>query len=457
MDVQPLLSRMAIIPRSPGGEPALIPVYACDALGAATFDVYFDPELNGQTVDDYLRDRARLLSCRYAVWLYRLGDGQPATAAQLTDPLLVIQPDKDGVFSLSVPAVSPGHAYGWQVVARITAGDGSGVELRSAPLFFCTAPSEATLPALLDLPQASVTDRLLRLAAEQARAQSALGANLGGMPPYSNYFLRSDVYLCVAVTGVDTCPRPDGAQEALLDSAQLSAMSGPTADLLRVQRGLQAGSAKASDTAPVAGEYYALLQRWAGGPNPPRGKAYAALVDQADRLRTAEPSLSTDQALAGLSQMLVAADQLIGPGTLDLRPGYEAGFLAYAASTSRRLGEVESLAGDLGHALSASEAASWLSLLRDERAELGAIALDVERGRLSRGQLSARLAKAATRFAAAQQAGESSYLEGATCGVDLERIKRLTPGDKPQLAKLASEVATCYLSRLAEGVWPHLE
>jgi hypothetical protein len=39
----------------------------------------------------------------------------------------------------------------------------------------------------------------------------------------------------------------------------------------------------------------------------------------------------------------------------------------------------------------------------------------------------------------------------------LERIKRLTPGDKPQLAKLASEVATCYLSRLAEGVWPHLE
>ena len=54
------LSRLSLVPVSPGGSLELLPVYPADAVPPAHFEIYLSDAINGQDVDSYLAERAML-------------------------------------------------------------------------------------------------------------------------------------------------------------------------------------------------------------------------------------------------------------------------------------------------------------------------------------------------------------------------------------------------------------
>jgi hypothetical protein len=454
-DTRQLLARIILVPGAPGGQIASPYVYPTEAVPPAAFDVYLDPELEGQALGDYLADRARLLACRYTVWLYRFDDEDALGKQGVPGPTLVIEPDNAGRFPLAGPAVVPGRLYAWQVVATLSAG-GRQVQLWSAPLYFHTAPAEACLPEQLSAQTRITLEALSRLASEQERAEAALQASLRGLLPYSNYPSASDLFLCVPLVGDDTCPRLDPATGGHLSLPQLIALGRHAAQASALQSASQNGQPVTGELVQVGAGLYSTLQRWASDGSAPQSKEFAAVVDVANRLRSATPPPDAVQAQHWLSELQVATDALAGSGTVELRPGYEAGFLAYAAATRGRLEALAKLDLPGQKVLPAEEWAAWLALLDSAAASLQLVEQEVRRGRLGKSQLSARLQAAAAGMRLPESPA-ASYLEGAACRVDLSRIKRLTPADAPQLARLAAELARCHLLRLARALWPAVQ
>ncbi len=449
-DTRQLVARLVLLPQSPGGQIDAPNIVDAAAVPPARFDVFLDPELNGQALDAYLADRQLLLSCRYSVWLYCFEDEDALGKQGLSGPTLVIEADAAGRFPLSGPAVVPGRLYAWQAVANLTDAQGHSVQVWSAPLYFRTVPAGAYLPEVLDQDASAAVSELAHLASEQQRACAALQASLRGLLPYSNYPSSSDLYLSIPLTGDNTCPRPDPQPGWRLDLPRLIELGRSLGALKPGQ-----GGAAAPDTAAListGSSLYSALQAWAGhdGPQPP--KAFAALVDVTSRLRTAAVGLEAQQAASLLSELIVSADQLAGSGTVNLRCGYEAAFLAYAGATQERLAQARRLRPQLELALGQVEAAAWLGAFTGAGQQLSALAEEVQRGRLGKNQLTTKLA--ALTLAVPAEPSAPGYLEPGSCRVAIERIKYLGAADKPQIAALTAELTRCYLAQLAVALWP---
>jgi hypothetical protein len=325
------------------------------------------------------------------------------------------------------------------------------VQVWSAPLYFHTAPAEAYRPAVLDPEARELLDALAQLAADQERARAAMQAGLRGLLPFSNYPSASDLYLSIPLTGDDTCPRPDAPPGWRLDLPRLITLGRSAAAL---------AGAKPNSAPPAGGALnstgaalYSTLQQWTDHADPAPPKEFAALVDVASRMKAAPPALDPQQAASLYSEFLVSVDALAGSGTLNLRCGYEAAFLAYYAGTQARLAQARRLKPQLDAALGAQEAAAWLGAFTGAGQQLNVLAEAVQRGRLGKNQLTAKLAGGGG-APMLQNLPEARYLEGASCRADLERIKRLTASDKPQVAQLTAELTRCYLFKLAGALWP---
>lgn len=449
-DPRQLVARLVLLPQSPGGQIDAPNIVDAAAVPPARFDVFLDPELNGQALDAYLADRQVLLCCRYTVWLYRFDDENALGKQGLAGPTLVIDADAAGQFPLAGPAVIPGRLYAWQAVANLTDSAGNNLQVWSAPLYFRTAPAASYMPEVLEADAAAMLAELAHLASEQQRACGALQASLRGLLPYSNYPSASDVYLSIPLAGDNACPRPDAQPGWRLDLPRLIELGRSLASL----RHSQAGTA-APDTAAListGSALYSQLQGWTdhSGVQPP--KSFAMLVDVTSRLRSAPATLDAQQAASLLSEFVVSADQLAGSGTVDLRCGYEAAFMAYAGATQERLARARRLRPQLEQALGQAEAAAWLGAYTGAGQQVSALAEEVQRGRLGKNQLTSRLASLAPALPADLPA--AGYLEAGTCRVAIDRTKYLVPADKPQIAQLTVELARCYLAQLAAALWP---
>jgi hypothetical protein len=449
-DVQQLVARLLLIPQSPGAQVNAPDVFAAEAVPPASFDIYLDPELGGQDVDAYLTDRRLLLSSRYAVWLYRFDDDTALGKQGLAGPTLVIEADSSGSFPLSGPAITPGKLYAWQVVATVTDTAGSTVQVWSAPLYFRTMPAESSFPAVLDPVLNTALRELTHLASEQQRARAALQASLRGLPPYTNCPSSSDRYLAIPTTGGDTCPRPDAAAGWRLSLPQLIALGKSVAHLQPDRSGMAASPA---DLSSAGAALYSNMQQWTDSASAPPPKEFAALVEVTNRMRNLAVGVDEQQAAALFSEFVVSADAVAASGTLNVHTSYEQAFLAYALATQERLAQARQLKAALEPALGQQETAAWLGAFTGASQQLSAIASEVQRGRLGKTQLIARLAKLTPPVPAGEHEA-AHYLEANGCRVDLERIKRLTAADAPQIVQLSAELARCHLQRLAGSVWP---
>jgi hypothetical protein len=210
----------------------------------------------------------------------------------------------------------------------------------------------------------------------------------------------------------------------------------------------------AAELAGLSEQVYALVNQWPEAVVSPIAPKVSTLAAVAEKLTVTESAGDGDRARATLNELLLAADELVGTGTGTPASGYEQAFLAYAEATRGRLEQLAQIADQLSAALGAEESSAWLAYFDDQRAALDALADEVGRGRLSKAQLTARIAEQAAK-PPPQLDEEPRYLLPGSCRVNLESIKRLTPEHAEQVQRLSAEVVRCHLKRLAEYLWPN--
>lgn len=453
-DVREMVARMTLIPQGPGGGLEGAPVYDTAQVPPASFSVFLDNSLAGMDIEDYLGIRTGLAAARYAVWLYRFDTESADGGNGLPSPTLVISPNNEGQFPLAEPAIAAGKTYAWQVVATIEDSHGVRIDLWSTLLYFKTAPAESQLPALLSTEARRAGEQLTALAAWQRRCQAGMQAVLRGLRLYSNYPSASDMYYCTPLTGTMTCPAPECAEPSYLSLAQLIALGGVMSETLALKREFDRSEPPPEALTGLGERVYTLVNQWPEAAVTPLAPRVSTMAAVAEKLNGQNGGLERDAALATLNELLLAADKLVGTGTGVPNAGYEQAFTAYAAATAERLRQLEQQADDLAVVLGADESRAWIEYFREQRDQLEELADEVERGRLSKAQLSARLAELAL---AAPSGGseELRYLLPDTCRVNLESIKRLTAADAEQVQRLSVEVVSCQLMRFAGFIWPN--
>ena len=445
------LTRLILVPQAPGGDLDSAPIYSIGAVPEASFELFIDPELGQQDIEEYLADRAWLLTARYAVWLYCLSDTALAdTSSPPPPPTLVIEPDAAGTFPLSNAAMQPGALYAWQVVATLD-GSSSTVVLWSAPLYFRIAPVDWLLPDLLPADVQQLLLELLTLSDQQLRSSTGEAASLRGLKPYSNYPSASDTYICSPVIRGSGCPLSSDGLVSELPLKQISALGASMSQALALQQKLRNGEDVLAEVTRL-GSTIDTLQLGLRDTGRVGQRELATLQAVAQQLNPSSERLGRETALAGLSQFIVAADQIVGYGMLNLNQDYQQSFLVFAGQTSSTLRIVNERQQLLIQYLGQDEAAAWVQYFEHQRAELALLTDEVQRGRLAKDQLARRIAAAAGD--ATPAAGELDFLEGTSCRVKTDRTRRLTAADTPQLAMLTSELLRCYLLRLSATVWP---
>jgi len=446
-----LAVRLTLIPQSPGGGLADAPLLVAGEVPDAAFDACLDAQFATDDIASYLHSRACLSAARFAVWLYRF-DEEDSANVELPSPVLVIAPDADGRFPLTAPAIVEGKLYGWQVVATIEGGAGQTVNVWSSLLYFRTAPAAAVAPELLSAEARELVTELLDATAMQRRARDGLAVSLRGMRLYGNYPSASDTYFCAPLIGGMDCPRHECRDGAGIAVPQLLKLGALMRAASRLWIDAAAGPVEEADLQELADEVYRLVNQWPEATRSAIGRKLSTLAAVAEKLTVPPPDVDAQPTSGLLSELLLAIDDLIGPGTIDGSPGYEQTFLAYAAATDARLHALELRRAELEAVLGGEEATRWVEYLRDQRAQLSLLAHEVERGRLSKAQLGQRVAEQAER-ARLTSDEEVRYLEGTSCHVALDRIRRLTATDTEQLARLSAETVRCYLLRLADSLW----
>lgn len=418
------------------------------------FHVYVDNQRDDLDTAGYLDWRSRLLSVRYAVWLYRFDTTDLPDTTVMPSPTLVITPNSEGRFILAPPAIAPGKLYAWQVAATIDEENGSAVELWSTPLYFRTAPAEAVLPGLMLDAHRQVAADLLQLEATQRREQAGLAAALRGLPLYANYPSASDIYFCTPTIRGDCCPMPTAFATGI-SAAQLAMLGGIMRQAYSQLIQLAAGEPISAELARLGDNVYQLVNKWPGVTREPFSAKVSTLAAVAEQLGESGESLAPGEIQALLNELLVAVDDLAGTGTIQMPTSYGRAFTNYAAAAAIRIQSILEAEPKLVEILGEQEAQDWLQFFRGHQDELNRLAEDVGRGRLAKTQL-IPIIEELRKLEPPGADVEIRYTTEQRCHVDLDRIKRLTPADTEQVLRLGAEVVRCHLRTIADYIWPQL-
>lgn len=447
-----MIARISLVPQTPGGELPAEPVYEAADVPPAQFDVWLDDSSTGLDYEDYLTERIGVVSARFTVWLYRFDAENGENGGALPSPTLSILPDSNGRFPLTSPAIVPGKAYAWQVQAVIDDGT-STAELWSPLLYFRTAPADAHLPQLLTDPARDTAGRLLAISARQRRSWAGLTTWLQLTRLYGNYPTASDTFICAPLTEVAACPVLESATHRNIPLPQLLSLGTVMATAAADRRRLEAGELSSAELNALGGRIYTLVNQWPDAARQPYSAKVSTLAGVAEKLSREGDALTSEDARAAISELLIAVDELVAGGTAEHDQDYQAAFVAYAAATEERLADVLGLIMQLNAALGEAEGGNWAEYFNAQQAEMAALRDEVSRGRLSKAQLRERIAEYAQ---ATPPDGDADwrYVIPEKCLVDLETTRRLTPADTEQIARLTAEVYRCYLLRLAAAIWP---
>ncbi len=445
---------ITLIPAFPGGDLGSAPVYAPEELTEAVFHVYLDNRRDDPDTAGYLDWRSRLLSVRYAVWLYRFDTTDLPDTTVMPSPTLVITPNNEGRFILAPPAIAPGKLYAWQVAATIDDENGSAVKLWSTPLYFRTAPAEAVLPGLMLDAHRQIAADLLLLEATQRREQAGLAATLRGLPLYANYPSASDIYFCTPTVRGECCPMPTSIGTGL-SAAQLAALGSIMRQACGLQLRLGAGESISAELTNLGDSVYQLVNQWPGATRAPLSAKVSRLAAVAEQLGEAGEPLAPDEIHGLLDGLLVAVDDLAGTGTMQLPESYGRAFTNYAAVTAMRIQSIIEAEPQLVEILGEQEAQDWLQYFRSHQNELDRLAEDVGRGRLAKTQLIPIIEELHELRPPGAEV-EIRYIAEQRCLVNLDSIKRLTPADTEQVLRLGTEVVRCHLLAIADYIWPQL-
>lgn len=437
-DARSAAGRLALVPLTPGGAYDHAPVYDLSEVDQAVFGVFLDPELRGQVIDDYLEDRALLCAAKYTVELYALGadDALPET------PLGELGPQTG--YSFGTGTLEPGGTYAWRVVARI---DGRAT-IASVPLYFRLAPQPREIPPAISLEGLAVATHLQRAAVEQRRSASALALSLAGMRLFETFPTATDSFICTPLGSEYAAPLPGQLRAPAVTIDLLGELGGVLAGVQAAKVQLWATQDASAQLGELTARMQALARSVVYGPLVARSESN--LLALASNLNAAEP----EAALAGLSQLELAIDALVGPGTLNLQQDYQQSLRAYATSSEKQLRRASELVPYFT-TLDSARGAAWDALIEQQLAAMVLLREEVERGRLARPQLRQRIAQNRQRLAA-QLSSDYKLLDGLTCRLPPERARRVNDSDPAQVRQLEVEVAACRLTALLIELWPEL-
>jgi hypothetical protein len=440
-----------LLPVSPGGSREFAPVYNLENLPPVKFEVYLEPELEGQSPGEYLDDRARLASSDFKVLMFRpefsKQDGQP----ELGDPVAVLNRDADGVYNAADSLPEATGFYAWQVTAEFADRNGSSISLASAPLYFLISQNPQHEELLIAPRLTELLNLLRQQCSSQQRDTATLTATLRGHKPFSIYSSASDRFVCTTTSTGKAVPLPDYQQDFYPSISQMEVLGGVVIWAGELQQMVaEDGEADLINFGKAVAQE---LSTW----DQPKGaaleSAFRGLINISEDF-TEESVESKRDRLSELSQLRLFADELLGCGTASICTDYEACFLTYAAKADTRLRSIEELETEIAELVGEDKAREWFRVFREIRSDLALLSVDVRRGRLSKNQLAERINS--SRGTISTPAIERTYLVNGSCPVDYESLSKLIAGDPSQIASLIRELVECRLAALARVVWPEL-
>jgi hypothetical protein len=459
-----MVNRLTLVPAWPGGPSADMPCFDLRALPPATFDVVIDSDLGGEKPEDYYAERLRLLAANYRVLVFAADEMRKNWGADAPRPLAVLGPDESGAYRLDQAGLVAGQAYAWVTVAQFETLPSGSATLWSDPLYFRTRPCPDRVPAALPAADQQALLVLGGLTAQQQRAALGEATALRGLELFYNFAAATDTFVCAPLNENEPCPWPDPPVGRSLPLPALLDLGDIASGMLVLEQQAGGGQPEAKRIAALSDAVQRFAGRAPGAPaaadaavaepaQTPEAKALAQLAGLGSRLSVLGRQPAAGPLRSLLSELGVAVDEVLSSGTRPALPVGVDSFPPYARATLRRLEGVEEYAPRLQQVFSPAEWTAWDGWLRQQRGELTLIAEDAERGRLSRQQLDAQVARDRA-IAPPPYPDKWRYIDGQTGQVDIERVGRIPAGADAEQRHLARELYWFQLAQFARQLWP---
>jgi hypothetical protein len=439
--------RMVLVPLYPGGPRNAMPHFEPGEISEMRFGVFLDPELRGQDFDEYLRERAALARASYELLVFAPAVGENG-AVELGLPVSIVPAIDSDTFGIDQDLFSAPGLYAWAVRATFAQGDGHTIAVQSSPLLLEVGASDNRLGGLTGSASRSASALLSRLEIDQRRGGSAISCTLRGLKLYGTYPSSSSSFVSVPVLPDAGSPWPEQPAGGALPLPELRRLGELESRVLTLRDRLEHSGVSRDELAELV---TAIRELGSAPVLQSRAKLQTTLASLCTRFTEAGNS-STDELLAIAGELLIALDGALGYGTVDLQLDYQQAFMAYAERSDARLQRLDALVKGSEGLLGVDGVAELATIIEEQRGKLLLLREEVERGRLARGQLGARMEDNLAEFRNSVLP-KYKMVEGATCLPNPDRTRRLTAADAPQIRVYETELLQCEALRLLSRVW----